>query len=67
MATQINLLKAEIARIEGELQAVQAKIEHLEGKKPAPRTFADLEGVWEGSNSTYEDVRAHEYQIGDKE
>lgn len=67
MATQIDLLKAEIARIEGELQAVQAKIEHLEGKKPSPRTFADLEGVWEGSNSTYEDVRAHEYQIGDKE
>jgi hypothetical protein len=67
MATQIDLLKAEIARIERELQAVQIKIRHIEGKKPTPRTFADLEGVWEGSDSTYEDVRAHEYKIGDKE
>ena len=52
------------------IEALQAKMNKLmsriqEGAKAEdrPAKFTDLEGIWEGANFSYEEIKAAEYQV----
>ena len=67
MATEIDLLRAELARIERELEAVRSKIEKLEKEGvEEPRPFARLRGVWKGKvHFTQEEIDAAKIRVKD--
>lgn len=68
MATETDLLKMELARIERELEAVRAKIKRLESREPDSRlTFVDLHGIWKGTHFTYEEIKAADYKLDEED
>ena len=71
MATHIELLKAEIARIESELAERKRRLAEVE-KRPETtgqekRPFAQLRGLWKGATFTYEEIKAAEYKFDEED
>ena len=58
MATQLDLLKVELARIKRDIEALEAKIKNLERQTPGEMPFAKMRGVWKGANFTEEEIDA---------
>ncbi len=70
MATEIDELKAKIARIERELQDAKRKLSEAQSsengaKKKMP--FAELRGIWKGADFTYEEIKSAEYKLDDED
>lgn len=71
MATEIDLLKAEIARIERELEAAKRKLARVEqddangDAEGDVRPFAKLRGIWKGVHFTEEEIESAEYKLDD--
>lgn len=68
MATELDLIKAQLASIERQLQEVRSKIEMLEkqGTKK-PRPFAELRGIWKGVDFTYEEIQEAKYKLREED
>lgn len=68
MANDVSVLKAKLEWLEKELASVRAKLEKLEtGEVQSPRPFAKLWGIAKGPDLTYEEIKAHEYTLKDKD
>ncbi len=65
MATNVDLLRAEIARISRELETVKTKVERIQknASSGAPRPFAKLRGLVKGADLTYDEIKAGEYTL----
>jgi hypothetical protein len=65
MASEIEVLKAEIARLEHELDGIKAKLKALGTSNGGDeeRPFAKLRGIWKGADFTYEEIKAAEYRV----
>ena len=72
-----TILWNELSQIQQDLRVAQMTIEALQAKmnklmsriqegakaEDRPTKFTDLEGIWEGANFSYEEIKAAEYQI----
>jgi len=72
-----TILWNELSQIQQDLHVAQMAIETLQTKmnklmsriqegakaEDRPAKFTDLEGIWEGANFSYEEIKAAEYQI----
>lgn len=58
MATQLDLLKVELARIKREIEALETKMKNLERHQPEEVPFAKMRGVWKGAGFTDEEIDA---------
>ena len=69
MATELDLIKAELARIENQLRAIRLKLERLEkrGNAKKARPFAELRGVWKGVDFTYEEIQEAKYRLREED
>jgi len=64
MATEVDAIKAYLAKLEREVDELRSKIEALEKEPPQePRPFAKLRGIWKGADFTYEEIKAAEYKF----
>ncbi len=71
-----TILWNELSQIQQDLHVVQMTIEALQAKvnklmshiqegaktEDRPTKFTDLEGIWEGANFSYEEIKAAEYK-----
>ena len=71
------ILLNELDQIQQDLRIVQMTVESLQARvnelmsraqeqtktEGRPTKFTDLEGIWEGANFSYEEIKAAEYQV----
>ena len=67
---ELNQIQQDLLVAQMTIEAVQAKVNRLmsriqEGAEAEgrPTKFTDLEGMWEGANFSYEEIKAAEYQV----
>jgi len=67
---ELNQIQQDLRIVQMAVEALQARVNELrsrvqEGAKAEgrPTKFTDLEGIWEGANFSYEDIKAAEYQL----
>lgn len=68
MATELDILRVQLAKIERQLQEVRSKIERLENQGAAKtRPFAELRGIWKGVDFTYAEIKEAEYKLREED
>jgi predicted nucleic acid-binding Zn-ribbon protein len=70
MSTQIELLKADIARLEARLEETKRKLAKIEaessnGSDADELPFNKLRGIWKGANFTQEEIDAAKIKVRD--
>ncbi len=67
---ELNQIQQDLRIVQMAVESLQARVNELrsrvqEGAKAEsrPTKFTDLEGIWEGANFSYEDIKAAEYQV----
>ena len=70
LLNELNQIQQDLRIVQMAIEALQAKMNKLmsriqEGAKAEdrPTKFTDLEGIWEGANFSYEEIKAAEYQV----
>jgi len=68
--SELNQVQHDLRIVQMAIEALQAKANELmsrvqEGAKTEgrPTKFTDLEGIWEGANFSYEEIKAAEYRV----
>ena len=67
---EMTQLQQDIRLTQLAVEALQVKANELMGRfyeqtklEDRPKKFADLEGIWEGANLSYEEIQAAEYKV----
>jgi predicted transcriptional regulator len=67
---ELNQIQQDLRVAQMTIEALQAKVNRLmsriqEGAEAEgrPTKFSDLEGIWEGANFSYEEIKAAEYKV----
>ena len=67
---ELNQIQQDLRVAQMTIEALQAKVNKLmsrtqDGAKAEdrPTKFTDLEGIWEGANFSYEEIKAAEYRV----
>jgi cell division septum initiation protein DivIVA len=70
LLNQLDQVQQDLRIVQMAVEALQARVNELmshvqEGAKAEgrPTKFTDLEGIWEGANFSYEEIKAAEYQV----
>lgn len=70
LLNQLDQVQQDLRIVQMAVEALQARVNELmsrvqEGTKAEgrPTKFTDLEGLWEGANFSYEEIKAAEYQV----
>jgi len=69
LVDELNQLLLDLHAVQMAVQTLQDRVKELMSRvqeptqaKDHPKTFADLEGIWEGANFSYEEIKAAEYK-----
>lgn len=67
---ELNQIQQDIRIVQMAIEALQAKVNELMSRvqeqakaEDRPKKFTDLEGIWEGANFSYEEIKAAEYKV----
>ena len=70
LLNQLDQVQQDLRIVQMAVEALQARVNERmscvqEGAKAEgrPTKFTDLEGIWEGANFSYEEIKAAEYQV----
>ncbi len=70
LLNELNQIQQDLHVAQMAIEALQTKMNKLmsriqEGAKAEdrPTKFTDLEGIWEGANFSYEEIKAAEYRV----
>jgi len=70
LLNELNQIQQDLRIVQMAVESLQARVNELrsrvqEGIKAEgrPTKFTDLEGIWEGANFSYEEIKAAEYQV----
>jgi len=64
MATNVDALKSELARIKREIEALEARIGKIEGQKAGQELpFARMLGAWKGADFTEDEIDAVKIRV----
>jgi hypothetical protein len=67
---ELNQMLLDLRTVQMAVETLQARVKELMFRvqeptqaKDHPKTFADLEGIWDGANFSYEEIKAAEYKV----
>ena len=70
LLNQLDQIQQDLRVVQMAVESLQARVNELEfriqeGTKAEgrPTKFTDLEGIWEGANFSYEEIKAAEYKV----
>jgi predicted transcriptional regulator len=67
---ELNQIQQDLRVAQMAIEALQARLNELRSRvqeeakaEGRPTKFTDLEGIWEGANFSYEEIKAAEYRV----
>ncbi len=70
LVDELNQVLLDLCTVQMAVETLQARVKELVSHVQEPtqakdhqKTFADLEGIWEGANFSYEEIKAAEYKV----
>jgi hypothetical protein len=67
---ELNQVLLDLCTVQTAVETLQVRVQELMSRvqgqpqtKDRPKTLADLEGIWEGANFSYEEIKAAEYKV----
>jgi cell division septum initiation protein DivIVA len=66
---ELDQIQQDLRIVQMAVEALQARVNELmsrvqeRAKAEGRPKFTDLEGIWEGANFSYEEIKAAEYQV----
>ena len=70
LLNELNQIQQDLRTVQAVVETLQARVNELMARaqeqtktEGRPTKFTDLEGIWEGANFSYEEIKAAEYQV----
>jgi len=69
LLNELDQIQQDLRIVQMAVEALQARVNELRSrvqewaKAEGRPKFTDLEGIWEGANFSYEEIKAAEYQV----
>ncbi len=67
---ELDQVQQDLRIVQMAIESLQAKVNELRSRvqeeakvEGRPTKFTDLEGIWEGANFSYEEIKAAEYRV----
>jgi hypothetical protein len=67
---ELNQVLLDLRAVQMTVETLQTKVKELmsrvqeqTGAEDRPKKFTDLEGIWEGADFSYEEIKAAEYKV----
>lgn len=59
----LRTLQMAVETLQARVKELMSHVQEQAGTEDHPKTFADLEGIWEGADFSYDEIKAAEYKL----